>query len=347
LLAVWPEQPEVFRQLGAGIADWDALLDAAERHAVVGVLYDPLRETAASIQARIEQRRAVERLWGARRVETLTAVLRRLEAEEIPVLPLKGPVLGERLYGDPLVRLSQDLDLLVPFAQVRPALAALEALGYRGEGGPAMRYHRRYHHHHRLDRPGGPLVELHFRLYVGFGRTIAAEPFLQRAGRYRTQSGGSCLILAPEDELLYLAIHAAGHACDRLGWLYDLKTFLACHPRLDWGTIAARARSHRVAVALGFALRVLRRRLGVEGPGAERSLGQPPDRWQLPEQLLSWLETVPATARRGKLGSLLLQASLCDRPSAALWYVQHHLGRMLRRRLHRYGPSVFPAEWSA
>jgi len=43
----------------------------------------------------------------------LVRVVRALESAAIPVLCLKGPVLGQLYYGDPAMRDYMDLDILV------------------------------------------------------------------------------------------------------------------------------------------------------------------------------------------------------------------------------------------
>jgi hypothetical protein len=52
------------------------------------------------------------------------------QAEHIPVLPHKGPVLAELAYRDPSFRESGDLDLLVRRADLARAMALLEQLSY-------------------------------------------------------------------------------------------------------------------------------------------------------------------------------------------------------------------------
>jgi hypothetical protein len=43
--------------------------------------------------------------------------------------------------------------------------------------------------------------------------------------------------------------------------------------------------------------------------------------------------------------SLVFQFLLCDRASASIWFLHHHLSRITRRRLQP--GMVVPAEWSA
>lgn len=82
------------------------------------------------------------------------------------------------------------------------------------------------------------------------------------------------MVLQPEDELIYLAVHAARHRLERLGSLYDLRLFLERHP-LDWTRIGSRARSFGVAHAVALALWAAERRIGVALPEDFRKAGLP------------------------------------------------------------------------
>src|SRR5262249_59986901 len=108
-----------------------------------------------------------ERLGGARLGLALDESLEGLAAAGVRAAALKGPVLGERLYPDPAARPSTDLDFLVLPDDLERAAAALQAIGYQAQTGPAARYHRRHHRHICLYRPGSPTIELHFRAYTG------------------------------------------------------------------------------------------------------------------------------------------------------------------------------------
>lgn len=349
LLAAWPAAPEEFQRLCHAVHDWRSLLDQAERHGVLGVLYAPLTEPATGLpleaRERARERRTVERLWAARLVAALGEALAALTAAGIDALALKGPVLSERLYDDSLARLSSDLDILVRIDDLERAQTALEELGYRTEEGPSARYQRRYHHHLTLTRPQGPTIELHFRVFSGFGITIPAEAAFAGAVRHRTREGVACLVLPPAEELLYLCLHAAGHNFERLAWLYDIKTLLAKHGQPDWPALFARARSYQVERAFSLALAVLCQRLGDVCPGLSATDRATPRR-RAAAGLLSWLENQPLGSASDKLGAIVFQAFLCDRVTVSVGYLNHHLGRMARRRLQRYLPALVPAEWS-
>lgn len=349
LLAAWPQDRSRFDELVAAIPRWGRLLDHAERHAVTGILSRPLLEPHGPLpladRTRLEERSVAERLWQQQRVAALDQVLAVLAQAQVRTIALKGPVLSERLYGDPLVRLSNDLDLLVPAEELNRSIEVLAPMGYRLGTKASVQYYLRHHHHLVMDCPGWPTLELHFRLYAGFGVVLDAEEFLARSHPYRTDRGSQCHVLTPEDELLYLGIHAAGHGCERLAWLYDLKALLLQQRRLDWPSVFARARAWGVVAALAFALEMARRRIGVPANGWKHPAARYCQRSQIAEQVWALAESLPLASLRN-LGDLACQAILCDRPARSVRLVGHHLGRVARRRLQRYLPNLTPVEWS-
>ena len=179
-------------------------------------------------------------------------------------------------------------------------------------------YARRHHHHLQLRREGQPPLELHFRARVAFGTVMPAADLIARSSAVTLTHGRGLRILAPEDELVYLAVHAAAHAFIRLMWLYDLK--LLCRryaSEIDWRAVVERARSVRVLTAVAFTCEMLRERLNVAVP-------------DLPE-LLRHAGCVIAIASRSSNASRAMRACwrsiaraawrsrrcLCDRPLAA------------------------------
>ncbi len=55
--------------------------------------------------------------------------------------------------------------------------------------------------------------------------------------------GHTFLTLAPEDDLLLLAIHGGKEMWWKLKWVQDIAAFVASHPDLDWSAVAERARA--------------------------------------------------------------------------------------------------------
>lgn len=349
LLACLPEDPVAFSLAAAAVEDWSALLRLAEQHGVLGVLNEdlvPLDMLPSDTRMYLRQRRDLERLWDAHLRDTLGPILRAMSDAGLPTIALKGPLLAERLYDDPSTRRSSDLDLLVAPGDLPEALRVLERFDYRTEQGASAGYHRQFRHHWELSCPHRPLLELHFRLYVGFGAHVEAGDFFERARAYETQGRVRCFILDREDEFLYLCLHAAGHDFSRLGWLYDLKLYLQREPLLDWRRMHQRAVALGVGAAFCFTASVLQERLRIQQPPVATRFTRLLSRGNVARRLLSEVDALPESSQRGKLLSLLLEATLCDRITQGLWHLRHHLGRIVRRRLQLWSPRLVPRDWN-
>jgi hypothetical protein len=348
LLRSVPEDLVRFRQLCDEVENWDEIFNSAVIHSVERLLHQYLIEIGFQLPPEVEQRlhrwQLIKNVWQAHAQSALEQALTALHSASIRAVALKGPVLGERVYPDPRMRLSADLDLLVAPNDLENATAVLKGIGY----GPAResedRFLRKYHYHILLSRSCPPVIELHFRLSDGFGVQLAAEEFLSRARVYRTAAGAVAHILSPEDEMLYLCIHAAGHRFVRLSWLCDIKLLLRRYADLDWSALAARAHSHRVQAALLFACETLHSRLGVETPlnrATPKRL-----RFRMANFLLAATARQPDPSRRSLIGKMAFTAVLCDRPWSAVGFFRRQFLFIARRRARRHFPSLTPEEWS-
>jgi len=164
-----------------------------------------------------------------------------LHSHEIDFIPLKGPVLSYRIYGDATVRKYCDLDLLVEPASVLRAKDLLTGIGYEpvrytlpeskmGQKIVLSHVHHILFTHRLLDLR----VELHWRLFqtppVRFSKLAGlVAGNLSEIGF----SGRSFRVLNNELELLYLVMHGSIHNWRRLKWLLDVHEFLKVY-EIDW-----------------------------------------------------------------------------------------------------------------
>jgi len=341
LLATLPDDADRFARLAETEQDWPSLFDAASAHGVASVLAHHLDELGiplpAATRMACRERAVVDRLAHARIVRVLDEALAALGRAGVPVCPLKGPLLGERLYPAPELRRSSDVDLLVLPSDRDRAMQALAELGYRSRGGQTLAYELEHQHEVLLARGSDPPIELHLHAHVGFGTRVPAAPLLRAATPLPRRGAPTCLRLRPEDECMYLLVHAAGHLFERLAWLYDVKLLVRATPELDVATMARRAREHGCERALVFGAQQLREELGVElllpavSPrGARETAARGLARWAQEGTLGREMHT---------LASLLFHASLADRTSAAVGYAAHHAARITARRADRWTRS--------
>jgi len=204
----------------------------------------------------------------------LAGLLRHFEAAGVPVIPLKGPVLGETLYPHPALRPSGDLDLLIRRETLSSVDRLLQSLGYRRVADAhSWDFDVAYDRETVYEGPTGVHVDLHWGLVSDPRYSWNEREGLtvwDRAVRIRV-AGEKALGLAPEDLLLYLALHlAVHHGLAGLLWYWDLRLVLdRWGDTLDWAVLVERASRWRVRAACYFAL------LGLElffGPSAPASV---------------------------------------------------------------------------
>ncbi|MFN8628255.1 MAG: nucleotidyltransferase family protein [Candidatus Binatia bacterium] len=339
LIRAAPQDPAGFREACGRVTDWERLIDCAIAEGVAGVIHTEAGKAGVVFPAdaarKLEWRAGVQRLHHAWLRRALIEVLRAFADRGVRVACLKGPALAERLYEDPELRPSADIDLLIADADFRVAIEVLAGVGWRAEGGRPERFHRRDRHDVELMRKNAPTVELHFRAMTGFGTVVPSEDLLTRARPHRLD-GIDTLVLSAEDEMIYLALHAAWHLLGRVLWLYDLKLLVLGRSDLSWDTVCARARALRVETALAFTLERVRD-LDVPIP----ALGREPTTaraWATERVRRVVLDTpAPLFCLTG------FQTLLCDSAPAAAVFLAQGLVRMARVRAQKYLPWVGPS----
>ena len=258
--------------------DWHSLRAVAEAEGVAPALGFAVKTKAP------EQIPATVWEWLSRTLTDSTAgylilshelgrLLEAFDREKVPVIPLKGPALGETLYAHPALRPCSDLDLLVRRESVRQVDDLLQRLGYRRlADAHTFRFDLTYDRATLYEGPTGVHVDLHWGLLSEPRYSWDEREGLAvwgRAVRIRV-SGEEAFGLCPEDLFLYLAAHlAVHHSLAGLLWYYDLYLVLErWGDTLNWEALITRASRWRVRAALYFALLELERLFGARVPAA-------------------------------------------------------------------------------
>jgi hypothetical protein len=269
---------------GAGLIDWDRFLRLATKHRLL-----PLVSRAAADRGRLPAAPAESGLFPAAVVERMAALskanatrslrygaelIRIVEgaaAVGVSVVPLKGPVWAQELYGDLATRQFSDLDVLVRFEDLEATETVLAGLGYE----PAYTAETRgwrppLHARHDLvfrQPKSNLLLELHWRLARARDDfRLDTEDVFTRA-RTVDFVGRQVLVPSPEDLFLYLVVHAANHGWGSLEHLRGLGEIVTKNPDVDWESIAERG-GHIGARRRALAAVILLSGLGAAFPRA-------------------------------------------------------------------------------
>ena len=283
--------------------DWDLVLRAAYAHGLTPLIHCHAAAGRVAVPAevlgglkRLSKRIAHRNL---RLTAALVSVLRASAAAGLTMVPLKGPMLAERLYGSVALRRILDVDLLVSPRDVATATALLESLGYHLVAAPgADSPHRAASHHVRLVSAGrSHVLELHrYLLSPSGGRRIALDAIHPRL-RSASVAGVPAPELAPEDLVVYLCLHGSAHGWTRLEWLAAVGELCRSGAVADWGLVWDTARAWGGERRVRATLTLVRRLLDPDAPpiagadrwvdwatsGVSRRLGVPTDagpRWR-------------------------------------------------------------------
>jgi Uncharacterised nucleotidyltransferase len=253
----WPPSPSrnaAVQDAAAPVADWNAVVLAARRQRVVGLIYDALLAAAVRLP-RVMAEEFARRAQSISRKNLLLAaetcrLQQLLDAAGIPSVALKGVALAQLAYSSLKVKHTRDIDLLVPPDRAVAAMALLERDGYAlsfpsthlsaTQRRAVVRYSREVAFIHP---DNGTYLELQWR--VADNPELLKEVHAGSPTQNVVVADGLCVrTLARDDLFAYLCIHGAHHAWSRLKWLADLNAFIA-------STDADVMRLHRYAQARG------------------------------------------------------------------------------------------------
>ena len=275
---------------------WYNLLHLAQKNRVGALVWRRLREVGSAVDVPDETMAALKSTYQqnlmrcTRVLAELGTILAPFQKAGIPVLILRGPALGQVVYGDPALRPFTDLDLLVRREDVPAGRNCLESVNCAlASSRLCPDYFEKYHLHLTYShRPSGIAVELHWALdhmYTPFA--ISYEDILRRR---RSVAIGDVQadVPCPEDDLLCNIVHLAKHA-------YFLP-FLSDDPRLeerildsgdlllfcdilrevrhhgvslDWDQILERSRAWAIEREVSASLRAVNRLFGAAIPDDE------------------------------------------------------------------------------
>ncbi len=240
--------------------NWDRIVQAATRNAVVPLLYRNLNgESAVPPRIRDELKNLCARCaaHNMRLARELVRIIGLFDKAKIPALAYKGPALAMLAYRDLTLRQMGDLDIVIPKPHLARARAILEANGYQSPLTPDLQEYylkERYHIHYRGGDPRLD-VELHWAFTPVFWAFSLKENELWSRKTTVNLAGSRVPALGPEGALLALCAHGAKERWCRLSLVCDLAALLET-PQLDWEWIladAGRMGRERV-VLLGLAL---------------------------------------------------------------------------------------------
>ena len=303
--------------------------------------------------------------WQARQIHQnnlrmrrrLAPIVRAFRDRGVDTLLLKGAALNLTLYDHPGLRAMGDADVMVRPEHVPQAQAVLAELRCR-KGRDQVRedFFPKYYYEieYTTEQPWPLRIDLHARLLrpLRYVRTVPDAAIWHDAQPTRLE-GSEVLIPSPENMLVHLASHAAGHGGRPLRWLYDIKRFIDLEQvSIDWDAVISRAHDWRLSLPVRVGLQRVEETFGPTIPSeAMEALHRA--RVSVADRLTLW--HAPRDAKH-PIGHVLVNL-LC---TPGLWYRagylaavlvpgRRHMGSVYRRRhsgwltcahLHRWARAL-------
>jgi len=232
--------------------DWNALIEMAVWHQVSPLLRRTLLSFAdenvppvISIALRVNYegwQEHTDNLW-AEQMKILTL----FSDNAVSCLPIKGPIIGKKIYGDMALRPFGDLDFLIKPSDVDVVLEVLATLDYKLDDGLSQAQavaFRKCANQYRIPRKDARVwIEPHWQLpQQVFAVDFDIERMWQRS-RMQEVDGIGVRRADPIDELLILCIHGFTERWRNLKWVCDVAEFIRAHPDLDWEQLYSEARA--------------------------------------------------------------------------------------------------------
>ncbi|OLE54000.1 MAG: hypothetical protein AUG51_10275 [Acidobacteria bacterium 13_1_20CM_3_53_8] len=256
--------------------NWPLLLDMADKHGLIPILYLTVSRCASDLIPEAVLKGLEQSLHeNTRRCLHLTGRLLKLldlfETHSIEALALKGPALADSAYGSLALRQFSDLDILI---HARDLLKVKEILASERYVPQAELTEAQYVALQRYNceilfssADGNIFLDMHWGLLPPqFNFTVTADELWHE--RRRTASDNASLpVLSPEDTILFLCAHGAKHLWRRLEWVCSIGGFIRnLQAQIDWQSLFKKARDASAERRLLLGLLLVEKFLGIKLP---------------------------------------------------------------------------------
>jgi len=284
--SISPAGKERLSQILSGPVDWKYLLSLAEFHGITPLISYNLNSNGISRKIPQPYLEKLNKIYNNTLFQNvilsveLAKVLSVFSQYGIPVIPLKGTVLAELLYGNPGLRTMVDIDILVRSEELARASSLLIEMGYQQFTEDYSQPHPFHGAPYRKEGIFPLFLELHWDLDDERLLSISKQEIWHHAQILKLP-WGSIMVLSPEDTLLYMSIQLSKQAT-QVRTLCDIAELLKKYAGvLDWGYIIETAHSWQIETMVYYALKRAQGILGAPVPASLVRLKPSLWRWWL------------------------------------------------------------------
>ncbi len=167
-----------------------------------------------------------------------------LETLDIEVMPFKGPVLAEMLYGDVSLRQFSDLDILIKKEDIDKVALLLDTEGYK-RSIPLTQdqeelWRKTKHDTGYVHPEKGIYIEVHWALLDDdYPLKIELDDFWKKRQLVHV-FGYASKTFSTEDLLYYLCIHGSKHLWEKVVWIKDIDVLIR-NDKIAWEEVIEKA----------------------------------------------------------------------------------------------------------
>jgi len=228
---------------------WPAVLQHVQQHQVAPLAHQNLKAHWAhvppAVRTELEQQARIIAFRNLQHMQALLEVVQKLEEQELPVIPFKGPTLAAVAYGNVAHRPFVDLDILARRKDVPAIRNALIDADYHPAKEMDPDEEKAYIDtglgYEFVHQRKGTVVEVHWTFFYEIYAFKLAPDAVWGRHEWVSLSGTNVRSLAPEDLFLYLCAHGTKHRWSRLKWIADVAALVRSQSSINWQTVVHRA----------------------------------------------------------------------------------------------------------
>ena len=263
------EKTKRIRGLLGSQIQWDTLFRVADHNGIHPLLAQSLLSVQNQVPA--EALTDLKQAYQANLHKALllsrefVRIVECLSQASIAFLPYKGLTLAETIYGDLALRQSGDIDLLIHADDLKRVQETVAELGYTPHltlSEDEQAEYLKSGYECAFDAVAGKnLLEVQWAIQPRFYAVDVDMKGLFRRAQTVSVAGSTVKSLAPEDQFIVLALHAAKHVWEKLIWICDLER-ISHLPTLDWRWIGEQAQELGIVRILRVTLLLAQKLLG-------------------------------------------------------------------------------------
>ncbi|WP_232224177.1 nucleotidyltransferase domain-containing protein [Mastigocladopsis repens] len=327
--------------------DWEYLIQTAYRNGVIPLLHWSLSKICPqSVPATFQQQLQYDQYVRTQRSLILTNKLLKLlelfEANNIPVIPFKGPILAISAYGDIARRDFYDLDILVRKQDFLKTKELLADQGYQPYSNSNEKeatylsslkpeqqkaYLQSHWELHLVDERDRVTVDLHHGILPKQFSFLFDTEWIWEDAQLKPFANKKVLHFALEDLILILCSQGAKDCWLQMNRICDIAQLIRTSDEIDWERVCERAAKLRMTRILLLGLLLTHNLLEVELPKTIlQQIQASPLLESLASQIYIQLFTQTNNSLQDyKIKSFFFHLRLIEHPLDKVWYCFEHL----------------------